>query len=120
MTFRPPLTGLIAVWGLAVCVTPVAFGAPGLQVLYLLPLAITVWLLRTRTIVGPDAMVAHRVTGSRSLGWSEISALRVDERSRIWAVLHDGAEVWLPVVRARDLPVLSSASRGRLPDPLAF
>ncbi|MCA1676973.1 MAG: PH domain-containing protein, partial [Actinobacteria bacterium] len=85
VTFRPPLTGLIAVWGLAVCVTPVAFGAPGLQVLYLLPLAITVWLLRTRTLVGPDTMVARRVTGSRRLIWSEIRGLRVDERSRVWA-----------------------------------
>lgn len=119
VTFRPPLTGLIAVWGLAVCVTPVAFGAPGLQVLYLLPLAITVWLLRTRTIVGPDTLTAQRVTGRRSLGWAEISGLRVDERSRIWAVRHDGGEVWLPVVRARDLPMLASASRGRVPDPLA-
>lgn len=120
VTFRPPLTGLIAVWGLAVCVTPVAFGAPGLQVLYLLPLAITVWLLRTRTTVGPDTLVARRVTGTRSIGWSEINGLRVDARSRVWAVLHgDAGEVWLPVVRARDLPVLASASRGRLPDPLA-
>lgn len=120
VTFRPPLTGLIAVWGLAVCVTPVAFGAPGLQVLYLLPLAITVWLLRTRTTVSPDTLVAHRVTGTRSIGWSEINGLRVDARSRVWAVLHgDAGEVWLPVVRARDLPALASASSGRLRDPLA-
>ncbi|HEU0087438.1 MAG TPA: PH domain-containing protein [Pseudonocardiaceae bacterium] len=119
VTFRPPLTGLIAVWGLAVCVTPVAFGVPGLQVLYVLPLVITVWLLRTRTVVGPETVVARRLLGSRSVAWAEMNGLRVDARSRIWAVLHDGEEVWLPTVRARDLPVLAKVSRGRLSDPLA-
>lgn len=119
VTLRPPLTGLIAVWGLAVCVTPVAFGIPGLQVLYLGPLAIAVWLLRTRTVVGPETIVTRRVLGARSITWSEVNGLRVDERSRVWAVLHGGEEVQLPAVRARDLPVLASASRGRLPDQLA-
>lgn len=119
VTLRPPLTGLIAVWGMAVCVTPVAFGVPGLQVLYLGPLAIAAWLLRTRTVTGPETIVAHRMLGARSIAWSDVAGVRVDERSRVWAVLRDGAEVRLPAVRARDLPVLSAASRGRLPDPLA-
>jgi len=119
VTLRPPLTGLIAVWGLAVCVTPVAFGVPGLQVLYLGPLAVAVWLLRTRTVAGPETIVTRRVLGTRSVAWSELEGLRVDERSRVWAVLRGGEKVRLPAVRARDLPVLSSASRGRLPDPLA-
>lgn len=118
VTLRPPLTGLIAVWGLAVCVTPVAFGVPGLQVLYLGPLAAAVWLLRTRTVVGPETIMTRRMLGARNVAWSDVKGLRVDERSRVWAVLHGGAEVRLPAVRARDLPVLSSASRGRLPDPL--
>lgn len=119
VTFRPPLTALIAVWGLVVCVTPVAFSAPGLQVLYLLPLAAGVWLVRTRTVAGPETVLARRVLGTRSVAWSELSGLRVDERSRVWAVLDGGEEVLLPSVRARDLPSLSVVSRGRLPDPLA-
>jgi hypothetical protein len=119
VTFRPPLTGLIAVFGLTVCVTPVAFGAPGLQLLYLLPLGILVWLLRTRTVAGPEQVVAQRVLGTRRVTWSDLEGLRVDQRSRVWAVLRSGEEVGLPVVRARDLPVLAKVSRGRLPDPLA-
>lgn len=119
VTFRPPLTGLIAVFGLTVCVTPVAFGAPGLQVLYLLPLGILVWLIRTRTVVSPEKMVAQRVLGTRSITWSELKGLRVDDRSRVWAVLRDGGEVGLPAVRARDLPALAKVSQGRLADPLA-
>ena len=118
-TFRPPLTGLIAVFGLTVCVTPVAFGAPGLQALYLLPLGVLVWLIRTRTEAGPEQVVAQRVLGTRSVTWSELEGLRVDERSRVWAVLRGGEEVGLPAVRARDLPVLAKVSQGRLSDPLA-
>ncbi|MGH3941746.1 MAG: PH domain-containing protein [Pseudonocardiaceae bacterium] len=119
VTFRPPLTSLIAVWGLAVCLTPVAFGIPGLQVLYLGPLAIAVWLLRTRTVAGPETIVTHQVRGARSVTWSDLEGLRIDERSRVWAVLRGGKEIRLPSVRARDLPTLSSVSQGRLPDPLA-
>ena len=118
-TFRRPLTALIGVFGLTVCVTPVAFGAPGLQVLYLVPGGVALWLVRTRTVVDRDTMVAHRVVGSRRITWSELHGLRIDDRSRVWAVLHDGEEVGLPAVRARDLPLLAALSGGRLPDPLA-
>lgn len=119
VTFRRPLTTLIGVFGLMVCVTPVAFGAPGLQVLYLVPLGMAIWLVRARTVVGPDTVAAYRVLGSRRVIWSDLRGLRMDERSRVWAVLHDGEEVLLPAVRARDLPLLAAASGGRLADPLS-
>ncbi len=119
VTFRLPLTTLIGVFGLIVCMTPVAFGVPGLQVLYLGPLALAVWLLRTRTVVGPETLVAHRVWGSRRIAWSDLAGLRIDERSRVSAVLRAGDEVGLPTVRAGDLPVLVALSQGRLPDSLA-
>ena len=118
VTFRRPLTALIGVFGLIVCMTPVALGIPGLQVLYLVPLSVAIWLVRARTVVGPDTVVAHRVVGSQRVSWSDLQGLRMDERSRVWAVLHGGEEVKLPAVRARDLPLLAAASRGRLPDPL--
>jgi hypothetical protein len=119
LTFRQPLTALIGVFGLIVCMTPVAFGAPGLQVVYLAPLALAVWLVRTRTVAGPDTIVACRVWSSRQLTWSDLAGLRIDARSRVWAVSLAGNEVRLPVVRARDLPALAAISGGRLPDPLA-
>jgi hypothetical protein len=119
VTFRLPLTALIGLFGLIVCMTPVAFGAPGLQVLYLVPLALTVWLVRTRTVVGSETMVAYRVWDSRQVTWSDLAGLRIDDRSRVWAVLRGGDEVRLPMVRARDLPVLAAISGGRLPDPLS-
>jgi hypothetical protein len=119
VTFRLPLTSLIGVFGLIVCMTPVAFGVPGLQVLYLGPLALAVWLVRTRTVVGPETMVAHRVWGSRRIAWSDIAGLRIDDRSRISAVLRAGDDVRLPTLRARDLPLLVALSHGRLPESLA-
>ena len=36
---------------LAVCATPVAFGAPWFWLVYLLPVAVVVWVLRVRTTV---------------------------------------------------------------------
>ena len=118
VTFRPPLTALLGVFGLIVCVTPVAFALPGLQVLYLVPLAIALWVLRTRTVVGPETVLAQRIWASRQLAWSELAGVRIDGRSRVWAVLREGEEVVLPAVQARDLPVLAAWSGGRLPDPL--
>ncbi|MBV9061253.1 MAG: PH domain-containing protein [Pseudonocardiales bacterium] len=115
VTIRLPLTALLGVFGLVVCMTPVAFGAPGLQVLYLVPLSLGFWVVRNRTVVGPDAVVVHRVWGSQRMPWSELSGLRVDDQSRIWAVLQGGDEVGLPAVRARHLPVLAAVSGGRLP-----
>jgi PH (Pleckstrin Homology) domain-containing protein len=119
VTFRLPLTALIGVFGLIVCMTPVAFGAPGLQVLYVVPLTLAIWLVRTRTVVSAESIVAYRVWGSRRIAWSALAGLRMDDRSRVWAVLRSGNEVALPVVRTRDLPVLAGMSAGRLPDPLA-
>ena len=118
VTFRRPLTALIGVFGLVVCMTPVAFGIPGLQVLYLVPLGVAIWLVRTRTVVGAETLVVHRVLGSRRVTWSDLQGLRMDDRSRVWAILRGGEEVGLPAVRTRDLPVLAALSRGRLPDPL--
>jgi Bacterial PH domain len=115
VTIRLPLTALLGVFGLIVCMTPVAFGAPGLQVLYLVPLSLGYWVIRNRTVVSADAVVAHRVWGSQRMAWSELAGLRVDDQSRIWAVLHGGDEVGLPAVRARHLPVLAALSGGRLP-----
>ncbi|MGH3786350.1 MAG: PH domain-containing protein [Pseudonocardiaceae bacterium] len=117
VTFRRPLTALIGVFGLIVCMTPVAFGVPGLRVLYVLPLVLAIWLVRSRTVVDRETLVARRVWGSQRIAWSDLAGLRVDDRSRIRAVVRGGEEVGLPAVRARHLPLLAAMSGGRLPDP---
>jgi hypothetical protein len=110
-----PLTVLFAV-ALLVCVTPVALTAPGGVVLYLLPIGLVGWVLRVRTTVDPTAIVARGVLRSRRVAWEDVTSLRLRTRSRVSAVLAGGAELPLPAVHTRDLPLLAKASGGRLPD----
>jgi PH (Pleckstrin Homology) domain-containing protein len=109
----PPLTILGAVL-LAVCATPVAFGAPWFWLVYLLPVAVVVWVLRVRTTVDSDALTVRRLVGSRRVPWSEIRSLHLRDKGGVRAVLTDGAELPLPSVRVRDLPQLAAASGGHL------
>jgi hypothetical protein len=111
-----PLVLLFAL-ALAVCATPVAFGAPYLWLVYLVPVGIVAWTLRTRTVVDADGIRVRRLVGSRHLPWDALVALRLKDRSRVRAVLADGGELALPAVHVRDLHVLAVASGGRLPDP---
>ena len=115
--FRPsPLIVLVAL-AIAFCATPFAFGAPFLWLVYLVPLGIVAWVLRVRTVADPEAVTVRRLVGGRRVPWSEISSLRLGARTRVSAVLTDGAELPLPAVHVRDLPQLAAASGGRLPDP---
>jgi hypothetical protein len=116
-----PLT-LLAALALAVCATPFAVAAPLLWVVYLIPLAIIVRTVRVRTSADADAVTVRRVFGRRRVPWSKISSLRLSSsdrrhRSRVHAVLVDGAELPLPAVHISDLPQLAAVSGGRLPDP---
>jgi hypothetical protein len=113
-----PLVILFAL-AVALCATPVAFGAPYLWLVYLVPVAIVGWTLRTRTVVDGEGLHVRRVVGSRRVPWDGVQGLRVDDRSRVHAVLVDGGEQGLPAVHVRDLPVLAAASGGRVPDPSA-
>jgi hypothetical protein len=113
-----PLMVLFAL-ALALCATPVAFGAPFLWLVYLVPVGIIAWALRTRTVVDAECLRVRRLVGGRQVPWDAIRALRLNGRGGVHAVLADGDEIALPAVHVRDLPVLSVASGGRLPDPAA-
>ena len=115
--FHPPRTLLLVAAVLAVCATPVAFGAPFLWPVYLLPVGVVVWTLRTRTVVDAEAVTVRRLLGGRRVPWDSISSLRLADTVRVAAVLDDGSELPLPAVGVRDLSRLAAASGGRLPDP---
>ncbi|MGH3612553.1 MAG: PH domain-containing protein [Pseudonocardia sp.] len=117
----PRLTVLFAVT-LTICVTPVAFAAPWLWLIYLIPLGIIAWVLRVRTTVDPEAVTVRGLLRTRRVPWTQISSLRLGrsvlrDRSGVRAVLTDGGELPLPAVHVRDLPQLAAVSGGRLPDP---
>jgi hypothetical protein len=116
-----PLVALVALV-LAVCATPVAFAAPYLWLIYLVPIGIIAWIFRVRTVADPETVTVRRIVGGRRVPWNEVSSVHLGRardpgRARISAVLSDGSELTLPAVHVRDLPRLAAVSGGRLPDP---
>jgi len=116
--FRTSPLAVLGAVAIAFCATPVAFAVPFGELVYLVPIAMAVWVLRVRTTVDEEALTVRKVVGQRRVPWSEISSLRLDQR-RIRAMLSDGAELPLPAVGVRDLPQLAAVSGGRLTDPAA-
>ncbi|GGM80165.1 hypothetical protein GCM10011609_15040 [Lentzea pudingi] len=117
LVFRIPATALLAAGLIAICVTPVAWLAPGLQALYVLPLGYAYWVLRNRTTVTEETIVARGVFGTTTLSWSEVKSIRLVQKGWLRAVREDASEVTLPAVRFMHLPALSLVSGGRVPDP---
>ncbi|WP_307849445.1 PH domain-containing protein [Qaidamihabitans albus] len=115
--FRVPGIALLAVIILLFCVTPAAFALPGLQALYLVPLGLTVWIIRTRTVATREGLTVRTMFRTRHLPWTALKGLALTERSKVRAVLADDSRIALPAVRTRHLPVLALVSEGRLPDP---
>ncbi|MCO7219093.1 PH domain-containing protein [Klenkia sp. PcliD-1-E] len=110
---------LVPVVVLLICTLPVATAAWwGVPVL-LVPALVTAWVLRVGLDIGPDGITPRSLLAGRTVPWSEVAGIRVDDDRSLWLVRTTGTEVRLPVVRARDLPRLASVSGGRIPDPEA-
>ncbi|MFD0206055.1 MULTISPECIES: PH domain-containing protein [Saccharothrix] len=119
VVFRIPTPALLAAGSAAICATPVAWGVPGLQALYLLPAAFAWWVVRNRTTVDGERIVARGTFGKREVQWSDVKAIKVVPKGWLSAVLTDDSLVRLPAVRAGHLPMLSQVSGGRVADPTA-
>jgi hypothetical protein len=117
LVFRVPAIAVLGALLLAAGATPFAFGAPGLVAIYIVPLAMIVWVLRTRTTADAAGLAVRRVFTGRTLPWSTLKGLRLTKRATVRAVLTDDTEVALPAVRVRHLPALALISGGRLDDP---
>jgi Bacterial PH domain len=117
LVFRIPATAVLGAMLFAITATPFAWAAPGLFVIYLVPVLAIAWVLRVRTIADREKLVARTLFGRHVVPWSDVRALRVSERSWVRAVVEDGKELPLPTVRTRHLPALALISGGRLEDP---
>jgi hypothetical protein len=117
LVFRIPSTAVLGAILFAITATPFAWAAPGLLVIYVIPVLAIAWVLRVRTTADGENIVARTLFGRRVLPWSDVRALKVSERSWVRAVVEDGNELPLPNVRTRHLPALSLISGGRLEDP---
>ena len=93
---------------------PAAFGW-----LFVIPIAVAVWVIRVRTVVGPDGLAMRRVFGSDSVRWDEVRGIHFPDRRWARVVLDDKSEKSLPLVRFELLPLLAEASGGRITDPYA-
>ncbi|SEF37090.1 PH domain-containing protein [Amycolatopsis pretoriensis] len=116
--FRIPRTSFMAIALLTICVTPVALGdIPYLQWLYIFPVALAVFVIRTRTVATREGLATRTMFGHRDVPWSALKGLAITKKSRVQAVLKDDTKVPLPTVRTRHLPVLSLVSEGLVADP---
>jgi Bacterial PH domain len=112
---RSNRVALLAVLALAVCTVPLATAAPWLAVLFAVPLAALLWVLRAGVDVDPGGVTVRAMLGSRRVGWADVAALRAGPRGDLRLVLVGGTELRLPVARARHLPMIAAASGGHLP-----
>ncbi len=121
--FRVPPMALLAVPFALIFISPAALSEPAwLGWLLVLPLLYAAWLLRLRTTVDGEGLRVRGLWSSRGVQWERVCGIRFP-RSRFRrftvAVLNDRSELRLPCVTFRDLPALSTASAGRIPDPFA-
>lgn len=87
------------------------------RVLFVIPVLVSAAVVRYRTVAGRDQVTARTLLRSRTVPWSEIEGLRFDRSSWAKARLTDGGEMTLPAVTFATLPLLTSVSGGRVPNP---
>ena len=114
---RMSRTALLPVVLLTLCVVPLAFASVWTLVLLLIPVAVAAWVVRVGVDIGDEGITARSLAGARTVAWSELAGILVDERTSLWLVTTAGTEVRLPVMRARDLPRLAELSGGRIDVP---
>ncbi|MER7116059.1 PH domain-containing protein [Saccharomonospora azurea] len=115
--FRIPGTALIGVLMLFMCMFPFAATLPYLLPLLIVPIAVAIWIMRTRTVATRDGLEVRTMLGTRQLPWDALKGFSLTPKASVVAVLSDDTKVALPSVRTRHLPVLSLVSEGRVPDP---
>lgn len=116
--FRPsPMAyGGVLILALA-CLSPAYYAPTWGWLFFLAPLAFGWWVYRSRTQVDDSGVQTRTWRSSSSHGWDEVAGLVFPKRGAAQLKLADDSLVRLPAVGFNDLPRLSEASRGRIPDP---
>ena len=78
----------------------------------LVPLVFILWTLRVRTTT------RYLFRAVKTMQWEDFRALRFNRAGRAYAVDNQENSFWLPGVTFNSLASLSSASGGRIPDPV--
>jgi membrane protein implicated in regulation of membrane protease activity len=85
--------------------------------LLVVPVMLSVSIIRYRTVADRDNVTARSLVGSETVAWDEIEGLRFGKGSWAYAQLKDGRALRLPAVTFATLPLLTEASGGRVPNP---
>ncbi|MGB3696646.1 MAG: PH domain-containing protein [Gordonia sp. (in: high G+C Gram-positive bacteria)] len=92
---------------------------PGFAWTLVVPLALAWWIRRLKTIVDGQGITAVGTFATTRIPWHDVDGLQFPKWSAVRVVLTDGSSVRLPAVGFADLPAISKASGGRVPDPFA-
>jgi len=96
----------------------VVFAGPAwVAVLLVIPVVLSAFIVRCRTVADRDSVTARTLLGSQTVPWDDIEGLRFGKSSWAYASLRDGTELQLPAVTFATLPLLTEASQGRVPNP---
>ncbi len=135
VVFTHPRIALLGVALFAVCLAPIigpwtvgrsvdggtagAGAAVVGWILLFVPILLALWILRVRTVIGPDGVRSVRPAGTTTVTWKDLSGIRIGRGGAVYAVRADGPEVRLPAVTISQLPRVAVASGGRIPDVTA-
>jgi hypothetical protein len=92
-------------------------GPEWVALLLVIPVILSTFVVRYRTVADRDTVTARTLLGSATVSWDEIEGLRFGKGSWACAKLKDGNELRLPAVTFATLPLLTEASEGRVPNP---
>lgn len=92
-------------------------GPPWFALLLVIPVILSIVVIRYRTVADRDNVTARTLIGRTTVPWDDIDGLRFGRRA--WAVARrrDGTELALPAVTFATLPLLTAVSAGRVPNP---
>ena len=97
--------------------TLVLAGPAWVALLLVIPVILSLVVIRYRTVADRDTVTARTLLGSETVSWDDVDGLRFGRSSWASAQLEDGRELRLPAVTFATLPLLTEASGGRVPNP---
>jgi hypothetical protein len=92
-------------------------GPAWVALLLVVPVIMSAYIVRLRTVADRDTVTARTLLGSDTVRWEDIEGLRFEKTVWCRAQLKDGRELMLPAVSFATLPLLTAASEGRVPNP---
>jgi hypothetical protein len=104
---------------LVLALLAVVLGAKWTAPLLVIPVILSAYIVRLRTVAGHDTVTARSLFGSETVRWDDIEGLRFSKGSWARAQRKDGSELRLPAVTFATVPQLTEVSAGRVPNPYA-